>query len=37
MTLLSSTEVGAGEVGHEEIQRARGIVVGELEILVCPR
>ena len=36
MTSSLSTEVGAGEVGREEIRRARGMAVGELEILVCP-
>ena len=35
MSLLSATGEGAGEVGHEEIQRARGRVVGELMVPVC--
>ena len=37
MTLSSATGEGAGEVGCEEIQRARGRVVGELMVPVCPQ
>ena len=37
MTLLSATEEGVGEVGREEIQRARGRVAGEGMVPVCPR
>ena len=37
MTSLSATEGGGGEVGHEEIRRARGRAVGELTVPVCPQ
>ena len=37
MTSLSTIEEGVGEVGCEESQRAKGRVVGEGTIPVCPR
>ena len=36
MTLSSATMEGVGEAGHEEIRRARGRVVGDKVIPVCP-
>ena len=36
MTSSSATEEGEGEVGCEEIQRARGRGAGESTIPVCP-
>ena len=36
LVVSSATEVGAGEAGCEEIQRARGMAGGELWIPVCP-
>ena len=34
---MSATEEGVGEEGREEIQGARGRVVGEVTVPVCPR
>ena len=37
MGSLSVTEGGVGEVGCDEIQRAKGMGGGEVWVLVCPR
>ena len=36
MTSSSATEEGVGEMGREEIQRAKGRVVEEGMVPVCP-
>ena len=36
MTSSSATEEGVGETGREEIRRAKGRVVGEGMVPVCP-